>query len=228
MDNDGLFIIAGNNNFVPTKTLIDTNNNNFKRNEIHRNIFTSEELLELYQAINNAKESDTKITSIYCQKIWFTDLPQNIKNKVTEVMTKIHNRPVKLEEISFARYSKEYGDFPSLTPHYDNHVKYPRVTLDVQLNSNMAWPIIVESKAMVLKNNEAATFSGTHQIHWRSPIVFKDNDFIEMLFCHFSLPGSNQITIDELRDIDKQLMYHTNRFAMRLMIENEKLKVKTT
>jgi hypothetical protein len=194
-----------------------------QHNEIYKDVFSTEEMTMIYDAINNDTTNRTQIVSIYAQKAWFVEIPQAIKDKVTLKMAEIHNQPVKLEEISFARYSKEYGDFPVLTPHFDNTFKEPRVTFDVQLKSNINWPIVVEGKPFILKDNEALTFSGTHQIHWREHIEFNDNDFIEMLFCHFSLPESKPITMDETSRIVKQLVYNSNRFSMKLIEENKKL-----
>jgi hypothetical protein len=187
------------------------------------NIFTQDEIDLIYNTIDlNSSERTTQV-KIYGQKVWFVDLPQKIKNRVTEQMKIIHNENLKLEEISFARYSKEYSEIPALTPHYDNMFTHPRVTLDVQLRGNIDWPIVVEDYAMTLGDNMAAAFSGTHQIHWRKPIEFKDEDFVEMLFCHFSLEDSLPITLEEKQKIESNMMRFSNDFAMKLMKENFKL-----
>jgi hypothetical protein len=190
----------------------------------YSNIFTKKQIDLIYNAIDlNSNDNTTKV-KIYGQKVWFIDLPLEIKDIVTEQMKMIHNQNVKLEEISFARYSKEYSDIPILTPHYDNTFKEPRVTLDVQLNSNIDWTIVVEGNEIKLGNNEAATFSGTHQIHWRKPIEFKDGDFVEMLFCHFSLEDSKKITLDEKQEIESKMMRFSNEFSVSLMKENIQIK----
>jgi len=190
----------------------------------YSNIFTEEEIKDIYDVINlNSNDNTTKV-KIYGQKVWFIDLPENIKNRVTGQMKVVHNQNVKLEEISFARYSKEYSDIPILTPHYDNTFKEPRVTLDVQLRSNIDWTIVVEGNEIKLMDNEAAAFSGTHQVHWRKPIEFKDGDFVEMLFCHFSLEDSKLITLDEKQKIESKMMQFSNQFSVDLMKENLRLK----
>lgn len=195
-----------------------------KSNKVYSDIFSLEDLEIIYDAISNDTLNRTEIIPIFAQKAWFVDMPQIIIDKVTSLMQKIHNQPVKLEEISFARYSKEYGEFPVLTPHFDNTFKEPRVTLDVQLKANINWPIVVEGKNFILKNNQAMTFSGTHQVHWREHFEFKDGDFIEMLFCHFSLPNANPIGIEEITKTVQQLVLYSNRFAMKLIKENKQLK----
>jgi hypothetical protein len=96
--------------------------------------------------------------------------------------------------------------------------------LDVQLKSNINWPIVVEGKEIQLGDNDAVTFSGTHQIHWRAPLEFKDGDFIDMLFCHFSLKDSMPITLNEKEKIESKMMRFSSEFASRLMRENTYLK----
>lgn len=196
---------------------------NLSHNEIYSNIFSPEEINMIYDCVKNDVAQRSQVVSIYAQKAWFVDMPQVIKDKVTSRMMHIHNQPVKLEEISFARYSNEYGKFPVLTPHFDNTFKEPRVTFDVQLKSNISWPIVVEGKSFTLKDNEAITFSGTNQVHWREHINFNDGDFIEMLFCHFSLEEKKAITFDEMSEVVKQLVYHSNRFSMDLIKKNKEL-----
>ena len=70
----------------------------------------------------------------------------------------------------------------------------------------------------------AAAFSGTHQIHWRKPLEFKDGDFVEMLFCHFSLEDSLPITLDEKQKIESNMMRFSNQFSVDLIKENLDLK----
>jgi len=184
------------------------------------NIFTTDEIDLIYKTIDLNSSNNTTEVKIYGQKVWFQDMPTVIKDKVIQQMKIIHNQNVKLEEISFARYSKEYSDIPVLTPHYDNTFKYPRVTLDVQLRANVDWTIVVEDYEIKLKDNMAAAFSGTHQVHWRKPLEFKDGDFVEMLFCHFSLEDSLPITLDEKQKIESNMMRFSNKFSVDLIKEN--------
>lgn len=193
-------------------------------NEIYKNIFTEEEIKEIYNCIDIEQTKNTKILSIYGQKVWFVDFPQSVKDRITDLMVHIHNQHVKLEEFSFARYSKEYGKFPLLNPHYDNTFKEHRLTLDIQLKSNIDWPIVVEDKIFYLKDNEALTFSGTNQIHWREYRDFKDGDFVEMIFCHFSLEDKMPISLEDKVKIEQKMALHSNQFAMSLVKENNRLK----
>ena len=134
----------------------------------------------------------------HCQANLFIELEQEVVKKFTKVARLVSgNDNLVLTEHCFARYenvTSNCGKFhfkPSLFPHYDETFKEPRFTFDYQLSSNISWPLIVEpDKEFVLKDNQAVTFSGTHQVHWRKPTLFKDGDFVEMIFCHFSDPTS--------------------------------------
>ena len=76
---------------------------------------------------------------------------------------------------------------------------------------------MVSNREFTLKDNEALTFSGTHQVHWRKHKDFDDKDFIEMLFCHFSLENKVPITIEDKIEIEKKMTEFTNRFSMNLI-----------
>lgn len=192
-------------------------NDILKQNTIYSNVFTENEINDLYNVIDLKQTEKTTVVSIYAQKAWFIDLPETIKNKVKQIAEKIYNQELELEEISFARYSKEYGNLPNLTPHYDNSFLEQRLTIDVQLKSNIDWAIVVEDKSFILKDNEALTFSGTHQIHWREYKEFNNDNFIEMLFCHFSLKNKQKITIEEKIEIERKMSLYSNTFATNLM-----------
>jgi hypothetical protein len=119
--------------------------------------------------------------------------------------------------MSFARYSIEYGERPNLTPHYDNNFIEQRLTLDIQLKSNIRWPIVVEGSRFILNNNEGLTFSGTHQIHWREYVEFEKQDFVEMLFCHFSLKNKKPISLQEKVQIERKMAQYSNEYSVKLM-----------
>lgn len=190
---------------------------NLKQNKIYNDVFNEDQYKLIYNTISSSPEENTFILKIYAQKVWHTDLPQSIKKRVEDIAREIYNQDVNLEEISFARYSNQYGDLPNLTPHYDNTFKQHRVTLDVQLRSNCNWPIIVEGKRFSLKDNQALTFSGTDQIHWRDYKKLPNDFFVEMLFCHFSLPGKDPITFEDIDARERQMMYHSNKFFIELI-----------
>lgn len=160
------------------------------------NVLTEDEIEQIWAAVKNSHGSD--FVSVHCQTNNFIELPQNIVEKFTKYARTISgNDSLVLTEFCHSDYQnrevngKKYR--PSLFPHYDETFKTPRFTFDYQLRGTIDWPIIVEPDTkLVLKDNQAATFSGTNQIHWRQPTEFSDNDSVEMIFCHFSDPTADE------------------------------------
>jgi len=187
------------------------------KNSVCKDIFTEQETEDIYSLIDYHKAENTAIVSIYAQKVWFTQFPENIIQKVKSIAEKEYGEELTLEGMSFARYSIEYGERPNLTPHYDNNFIEQRLTLDIQLRSSIKWPIVVEDNRFTLNNNEGLTFSGTHQIHWREFVDFEKEDFVEMLFCHFSLKNKKPISLQEKVQIESKMSQYSNRYSVKLM-----------
>lgn len=85
--------------------------------------------------------------------------------------------------MTFTRYSSEYG-FPQLGPHID-HKSQMAFILNLQLHSNIDWPICYPNASYILKNGDSILMEATKIPHWREPKAFSPSDFIEMLFIHF-------------------------------------------
>jgi hypothetical protein len=174
--------------------------NTITNNKIIKNIFTEKELTFLYDEINNIIKQDYIVQEVlgrlYSILYWKESKEENdgsinlkinkkIVDKIIDVAGKKLNKELELESISFTRYSKQYGN-PNLHPHVDTKFKTPRLTFDIQLDSNLDWAIVVEGESSILKNNEALIFSGTNQVHWREKKVFNDDEYLDMLLCQFS------------------------------------------
>lgn len=184
------------------------------------NVFTQEEISLIYKSLQNNNGGD--FVKVHCQANTFIQLPETIITKVTDRARKVsENNNLVLQEYCHARYNNvtsNCGKFhyrPSLFPHYDETFKQPRFTFDYQLAGNIEWPLVIEpDKSFALKNNQAVTFSGTHQIHWRQPQIFADNDFIEMVFFHFSDPtqGTKEDSVNKVMD-QKARLYSEQFYA---------------
>jgi hypothetical protein len=163
-------------------------------NMIVEDVLTDSEIQEVYQALQN--NNGGAFVEPHCQQNYFIELPKHIVDKFTSHARSVSgNNDIVLTEYCYAIYKntqKENSSYrPSLFPHYDETFKEPRFTFDYQLKSNIDWTIVVEpDKEFILKDNQAVTFSGTHQIHWRVPTIFNDDQYVEMIFCHFSDPNS--------------------------------------
>lgn len=82
----------------------------------------------------------------------------------------------------FVRYSKKYG-IPKLLPHVDN--SNTDFTIDCQIDSTRPWPIVIENEPYTLNNNDALVFDSCVNTHWREPVLFSDEDYVDMAFFHF-------------------------------------------
>ena len=155
-------------------------------NFIVDNIFTNQEIDEIYNYINNTPEEHKLLINHLGQVAYQVGLPEHILIQVEKIMNSVLQYPVKLANASFATYSNEAGYSPKLFPHYDAAFDEPRITLDIQLKSNFNWDLFVEGKKFSLKDNQALVFSGTNQIHWRENQKILDGQKLDMIFCHFS------------------------------------------
>ena len=189
-----------------------------ENNVLVEDVFTQQEVNDIYKSMQTASGGD--FVKVHCQANTYITLPDNIINKVTEKAKDISgNNNIVLTEYCHARYNNvtsNCGRFhykPSLFPHYDETFKEPRFTFDYQLAGNVEWPIVVEpDKVFSLKNNQAVTFSGTHQIHWRQPQAFADNEFIEMLFFHISDPSMGPKGEDVNKIMNQKAQMYSEQF----------------
>jgi hypothetical protein len=171
-----------------------------EKNVIVKDVFTQSEINSIYKSMEN--NSGGAFIKIFSQANTYIKLDDSIVEKVTNKAREISgNDNLVLTEYCHARYANvtsncgKYHYRPALFPHHDETFKEPRFTFDYQLSGNTDWAIIVEpDQEFVLENNQAVTFSGTHQIHWRQPKEFSDDQYIEMLFFHFTDP--NITTVD--------------------------------
>jgi len=190
-----------------------------EKNTVVKNVFTNDEIEQIRNAVENS--SGQAFVEVHSQLNNFIQLPDNIVEKFTNYARDISgNSNIVLTEYCHARYANHKKDDgvvcrPSLFPHYDETFKEPRFTFDYQYRSNVDWDIVVEpNQSFTLKDNEAVTFGGTHQIHWRRPKNFKDEEFVEMIFCHFTDPrsGPKEDNVNSIMN-DKAKKYKADFFA---------------
>lgn len=181
-----------------------------ENNVVIDNVLTQNEIDEIYNRLSTSYRQ--YVMQKYGQQISDFWMPESALDKIIKYCENISGASgLKLEAYQFARYEKFTRDdgvvsLPNLTPHFDNFPE-PRFTFDYQIKSNTSWPLVVEGKEILLSDNQALTFSGTHQIHWRAKKIFEPGEFIDMIFCHLSLPG-NELNTDEhwsiMRNKEKQ------------------------
>jgi len=157
-------------------------------------VLTEQEIDQIYTNLNYAYGS--YIMERYGQKISNFKMPESAIDKIVKLCEEISGvSGLVLEAYQFSRYekfTKPDGTIssPKLIPHYDGFPE-PRFTFDYQIRSNTLWPLFVEEEEFVLQDNQALTFVGTHQVHWRSKKDFNPGEFIDMIFCHLFLPNDS-------------------------------------
>lgn len=157
------------------------------KNIIVKNILSDSEIEDIYSHIEATPDDKKELVRVFSHMAYHNWLPSNVVETLTKAAQSTVDFPIILRETSFARYQNFEDGLPvQLTPHIDETFREPRLTFDLQLKSNIDWPIVVENREYTLKDNEALTFSGTHQVHWRTKRSFSDGEFMDMVFCHFS------------------------------------------
>jgi hypothetical protein len=197
-------------------------------NKVVDNFFTEGEIKRIYDTVQNTDRTDFQQHLSYVS--WHIELPQDIVDKVTKIAEDIVGEGLVLAEYNFSRYQKTISDCkklwfnPLLFPHIDDAFDGRRFTVDVQLKSNVDWDIVVDNwkseQTFKLNDNQALTFSGTHQVHWRPKKEFKDEEFLEALFLHFVPKFNNFKSKEEKEEILSKRDYQYNVWEQTLGISS--------
>jgi hypothetical protein len=184
-------------------------------NTIVEDVLTDEEVASIYQLL----ESPTRetVVKLYAQSVVDFNLPEKIRNKIISICETLSGEEgLEIAEYQFARYKRVLDEasgevlLPKLTPHWDDAFKEPRFTFDYQIGGNSSWPLVVEEKEFTLKNNSALTFSGTHQIHWRMPKEFGEDEHIDMVFFHLKKTGAGPYPEDWPKEMNLKMNHYEN------------------
>jgi hypothetical protein len=114
-------------------------------------------------------------------------VPEELKSILSK-NSKYLNPNSEFKFIEFVRYSKDFGN-PRIDPHIDPPSKQAFM-FNLQLDANIEWPLVeyITDKTVetVLNNNECAVMDVDRIVHWRKPQLFKDGDYVDMIFIHFT------------------------------------------
>lgn len=126
---------------------------------------------------------------------------KEFRESIKNTLEKTLNIPLELPQIHFARYTPQTGSPPALRPHNDKMLKYPAVTISIQMDSTLDWELCAYDKCATLSKNEALVFSGSHQIHWRPVKEFLETDYLDIMVCQFTT-SSEQLSQDHIDQMD--------------------------
>lgn len=177
-------------------------------NKIIKEIFNEDQIRHIYEVVNSTSDEMTILQKRLGHKAYLVGLGEDIRLHLESIVQKYYGEDWILNDYQFARYSKKFGYEPKLYPHYDDAFDHHKLTLDIQLYSTVSWPIVVEGDEFVLNNNDGVVFSGTDQIHWRSPLELSEDDIVDMVFCHCEKkPEFNDIiTMEHKADMKEKEM----------------------
>jgi hypothetical protein len=177
-------------------------------NTVVRDVLTEEERSKILDDINSFE--NPRFNQHLGYDSYDIQLSESVIKKLTNIAEKISGVELILKEYNLSRYknkktSPDSFEFsPLLFPHTD-FFESPRVTLDYQFRTNTDWGIVVDNKDSVteyiLKDNELLSFSGTNQVHWRNKKIFKEDDFMELIFLHFEPVNAEKLSIDQKNEI---------------------------
>lgn len=182
---------------------------------IYKNIISKEQNKLIYDEVEKVK--DQYITQDFVGHRAWTFYNEELYRYLNAWMSDLLGERMILTELSFARYSNEYGYQPKLFPHFDTHAKDgQRITLDVQLNSTLPWAVVVEGESFNLENNDGLVFAGTQQIHWREKKTLSDSDRVDMLFAHFAYAETRPWSKNQKLILE----YWSHRFKQQVGIDS--------
>ena len=174
---------------------------------IFKNFFSTEEetilrnLIETNRLLTpgTSRYAPMTIESMSRSQIEFI-VPSDIENKLLELAKSFVDDPdLTLTHYQYLDYYGKYGkgNSPNLPPHLDVENYYTKVSIDYQMASNIDWAIVVEDESFILKDNEVLVFEAGERIHWREPIILKENDRCEVIVFHFSNKFEHQPYVEK-------------------------------
>ena len=162
---------------------------------IVKNFFSPDEEKQLRDLVEanrllphgSSKQAPMIIESMSRMQIEF-DVPPNIEEKLMKLAKEFVDEDLVLSHFQYLDYYGKYGNgnSPKLPPHLDVENYYTKVSIDYQMKSNIDWAVVVEGEKFILRDNEVLVFEAADRIHWRDPIILKENDRCEVIVFHFS------------------------------------------
>ena len=166
------------------------------KNTVIKNFFSDEEIELLQNSIEinrklehgSSKMAPMIIEQMSRMQIEFL-MPKIIEEKLL-ILAKsfINDNDLILTHHQYLDYFGKYSQnhLPKLPPHIDVENYYSKISMSYQIKSNINWPIIVENEKFLLNDNYILVFDASNLIHWREPIILKENDRNESFICSFS------------------------------------------
>ena len=164
--------------------------------EVIGNVFNDDEFKDLYDVVQQSENDYTIVPELGYATYWI-ELRENLQSVlISKIENKLNIKVAKME-VHYAKYSLKTGYKPLLMPHYDRALTDATFSLAIVLDNTIDWDIYVEGEQFMPRKNDAVLFSGSHHIHYRPDIEFKDEDHYDIMVCQFYEDTDQDITLDE-------------------------------
>jgi hypothetical protein len=167
------------------------------------NVLLQENIDFLYNNLNGDKEIMQEWGG---RKSWGFGYNKSLVNRLNEVANNNFGPGLKLNEHFFIRYTLDYGFQSKLFPHWDSRDSQ-RITMDIQLNADEDWGVVVEGQNTVLSYNQALIFAGTQQVHWRENKLIRPGSVVDMLVCNFEWVPDRPFQEDHAKKMEERSMF---------------------
>lgn len=186
-------------------------------NKIIYNVFSDEEIKDIYSAVEFKKDKIENQTFLGRIRLDyeiddFHLLPKNILKKANNLIQEFSDKDKRNYEFRyfmFVEYNNKYG-MPNLGPHKDA-TPFTGSFL-CQIESNTSWDLYVDGDPYTLIDNSALLLNVRDQDHWRMHKEFKDGEYIKMLFLHYidlNDQRENVVTANQLHEINTKWSHLT-------------------
>ena len=164
---------------------------------IIKDVFTPEQLVVIKESINSSGRVTDEKHGRYTSSIRPSNgereddspiiLPDEIHERLYKLASDNFSKTAKQSYIKSAKYSGFLNPLPNLPAHLDdNACSY---TIDLQLSSNVDWPLYVNGEQFNLEDNWAIIYDGENDLHWRESFPSRNPmSFVHMIFFHFVEP----------------------------------------
>jgi hypothetical protein len=149
-------------------------------NKIIENVFSEQQISYLNDLV---KDNYNKIELNNDPERGRDDLHigNGVRNDIKETVLKHFSEEYFIEHISYSEYNNHHIN-PNLPRHKDPGYSSSSLTFDYHLDSTIDWPLCIEDGCYSLNNHEAIVFSPIDQWHYRPEIIFKNQDYVRIIF----------------------------------------------
>jgi hypothetical protein len=148
-------------------------------------VFTQNQIDYLTKTIDNTKKIVDKVLGRAIIKDIKNSFTEDIVNRLHKISKEATGLSLSIDHAFYAEYNKRYG-MPNLPPHFDRDKNC--LIINFQLSANTSWDLGLNKNIYKIEDNSAVLFDGNAEVHWRPHKVFKEGEYVKMIFIRFFNP----------------------------------------